>query len=159
MNLSSKHFFAAVVWCALLGVGYLAIHHAIEPKVAKVTMEKEIRIPRSHDGHFYIAGSINNQPVEFLVDTGATTTAVSVALAKKIGLSSGHPVTVRTANGVTQGERSSDNTIALGGIVVHRVSVIVLANLDGYALLGQNVLRHLQITQTPDGMILRATDQ
>jgi aspartyl protease family protein len=159
LNLSSKHYLAAIIWCALIGVTYLVMDRVIAPKVVKVTMEREIRVPRSHDGHFYIAGTINNQPVEFLVDTGATTTAVSAEMARKIGLARGQQITVHTANGTTQGEESSDNTIVLGGITISGVNVITLSNMDGYALLGQNVLNHLQITQTPEGMVLRAVNQ
>ena len=32
----------------------------------------ELVIPRSPDGHFYVPGEINRQPVRFVVDTGAS---------------------------------------------------------------------------------------
>ena len=41
----------------------------------------ELVIPRSRDGHFYVEGEINHQPVTFLVDTGASAVAITVSTA------------------------------------------------------------------------------
>ena len=34
----------------------------------------ELRIRRRRDGHFWVDGQVNGQPVRFLVDSGATMT-------------------------------------------------------------------------------------
>lgn len=159
MNLFSKHLLAAVIWIILSGIAYLLIDRQIAPKIATATTGTEIAIPRSRDGHFYVAGFINGQRVDFLVDTGATTTSVSVDVARQIGLPAGRPVMISTANGNTQGEESLAQTLTLGGITINRVRIVVLPNLKAHALLGQNVLKHLEVVQAGEGMVLRATSR
>ena len=61
MSLQTKHLLAAVVWGALSLAAYLVIDRQIGPKVATGT-GSEIFVPRSHDGHFYVAGAINRHP-------------------------------------------------------------------------------------------------
>lgn len=156
ISLSGKHYIAGIVWSVLLGIVYVVIDGQMKPKVATATSETEIVIPRSRDGHFYVAGSINGQSVTFMVDTGASTVSVSEKLARRIGLPRGRPVTVGTGNGMTQGEEITGQTVAIGGITIHRARIITLPNLPGEALLGQNVLRHIEVIQTSDRMTLRA---
>lgn len=157
MTLVQKHVFALLIWCALLGVAYLLMDEQIKPKVALVTAgSSEVVIPRSRDGHFYVAGQIAGQPVEFMVDTGASSVAVSAAVAHRLGLPRGRAVTVGTAGGQVRGEEISRQQVALGGIVIPDVRVLVLPGMSGEALLGQNVLRYLEVRQTAEEMILRA---
>jgi hypothetical protein len=53
-------------------------------------------------GHFMTQGAINGRPVTFMLDTGATSIALSAADAQRIGLdySKGQRVQMSTANGV-----------------------------------------------------------
>jgi len=155
MNLAGKHYLAALVWIALFGIAYLVIDAQLQPKVATAESGGEIVIPRSRDGHFYVAGQINGQPVTFLVDTGASSVSVKSALAGRLGLPRGQPVAIGTAAGMTQGEEVAGQTVTLGGITVREVRIIVLAGMPAEALLGQNVLRHLEVIQTADRMVLR----
>lgn len=156
MNLAGKHYFAALIWCALLGIAYVVIDYQIRPKVAVAVTETVIDIPRSRDGHYYVAGTINGQAVTFLVDTGASTVSVNSAVARRIGLSGGHPVNIGTAGGVSLGHEITGQTVTLGGITIRDVRVVVLSGMPGDALLGQNVLRHLDVVQSSDRMTLRA---
>lgn len=153
---AGKHYLAALVWVALFALAYVVIDGQLKPKVALVDSATEIVIPRSRDGHFYVAGAINGQAVTFLVDTGASTVSINSALAGRLGLPRGKPVTVGTAGGVTQGEELAGQTVTLGGITVRDVRIVVLSRMPGEALLGQNVLRHLEVTQTAERMTLRA---
>lgn len=157
MSLAGKHYFAALIWCVLLGLVYLVIDAQLQPKVATATGSvAEIAIPRSRDGHFYVAGQINGQAVTFMVDTGASLVAVSRVVATRIGLPRGQPVVIGTAGGRTPGEEITGQTLMLGGIVVHGVRIVVLEQLPGEALLGQNVLRHMDVTQSAERMLLKA---
>ena len=45
-----------------------------------------IELKRGADGHFYWPGRLNGMAVDFLVDTGATRTALPQALAERAGL-------------------------------------------------------------------------
>lgn len=155
MSRAGKHYLAALVWIVLFGVAYLVIDAQLQPKVATAENNGEIVIPRSRDGHFYVAGQINGQPVAFLVDTGASTVSIKSDLARRLGLPRGRPVAVGTAAGMTQGEEVVGQTVMLGGIAVRDVRIVVLAGMPGEALLGQNVLRHLEVVQTAERMMLR----
>lgn len=155
MNLAGKHYIAALVWIVLFGIAYVVIDAQLQPKVATAESGGEIVIPRSRDGHFYVAGQINGQPVTFMVDTGASTVSVNSALAGRLGLPRGRPVAIGTAGGMTQGEEVTGQAVSLGGIMVRDVRVVVLAGMPGEALLGQNVLRHLEVVQTAERMVLR----
>jgi aspartyl protease family protein len=155
VNLPGKHYLAALVWIVLFGIAYVVIDAQLQPKVATADSGDEIVIPRSRDGHFYVAGKINGQPVTFMVDTGASTVSVNSALAGRLGLPRGRPVAIGTAGGMTQGEEVVGQTVMLGGITVREVRIVVLAGMPGEALLGQNVLRHLEVLQTAERMILR----
>src|SRR5450432_815353 len=48
---------------------------------------RQVRLSRSGVGHFHAAGSLNGRPVAVLIDTGAASTVVSLALAREYGLS------------------------------------------------------------------------
>lgn len=157
MTLAGKHYLAGLFWCALLGIAYFLIDGQIQPKVATATGgTTQVEIPRSHDGHFYVAGTINGQALTFMVDTGASTVAISQAVAQRLGLPSGRPVSIGTAGGMTQGMEITGLTLRIGGMTLNNVRVVVLASMPGEALLGQNVLRHLDVIQTTDRMLLRA---
>jgi clan AA aspartic protease (TIGR02281 family) len=45
-----------------------------------------IALTRSLIGHFHTTGTLNDRPVEILVDTGASCTVVSMAVAESLGL-------------------------------------------------------------------------
>lgn len=157
MSLAQKHFLAVVVWCALLGAAYLVLGDQLKPKVAQVGAgASEVLIPRSRDGHFYVAGRIGAHPVNFMVDTGASGVAVNPATARRLSLPRGQPVRVQTAGGSTMAEEVAGQQVAIGGIVVPDVRVLVLPQMTTDALLGQNVLRYLEVRQMDRQMQLRA---
>ncbi len=156
ISLAGKHYIAALIWVALLGIAYVVIDGQIKPKVATAVNETVIDIPRSRDGHYYIAGTINAQAVTFLVDTGASTVAINADVARRIGLSGGRPVNIGTAGGVSMGREVTGQTVTLGGITIRDIRIVVLPGMPGEALLGQNVLRHLDVVQSSDRMTLRA---
>jgi aspartyl protease family protein len=61
---------------------------------------KEVRIPISEDGHYWVEAKINGRPSRFLIDSGASVTTVSRQLAQSAGVDdSGQHVVVDTANG------------------------------------------------------------
>ena len=149
MTLVGKHNLAGLVWIILLGNIYLVIDSQVKPKVAIATSNAaEVMIPRSRDSHFYLSGQINGQALTFMVDTGASTVAINQGVAQRLELSAGRPVTIGTAGGKTQGFEVAGVTLSIGGITLNNVRIVVLTNMPGEALLGQNVLRHLEVIQS-----------
>lgn len=108
---------------------------------------KGLEIKRSGDGHYYLKGLIDGQPVTFLVDTGASSVAISAQLADQIGLSRCRPVQSRTANGSVTGCLATAGELSFGGYRVERPEINVLPELRGPALLGMSVLERFRIEQ------------
>jgi len=110
-----------------------------------------IEIRRGPDGHYHWPGRVNGVVVEFLVDTGATSTALPQALAERAGLAAEGRVTSSTAGGVVQAVQSRADIDLDGGVRVQRLRVAVLPGLAS-PLLGMDVLSRLHLTQG-DGML------
>lgn len=114
---------------------------------------------RSH-GHFQTEGSVNGTPVDFLVDTGATTTVLTAGDAARAGydvsaLSFSLPIA--TANGVARAASLRDVDIAIGGIRRDGLTVLVARQGSlGQSLLGMNFIATLSgFDMRGDRLILR----
>lgn len=111
-----------------------------------------LEIRRAPDGHYHWPGRINGRNVEFLVDTGATSTAIPAALAAELGLPSMGAVQSQTAGGVVQGRRVQADLQLDGGVQADRLRMTALPGLSA-PLLGMDVLGRLRWQQ--DGGVLR----
>ncbi|MEO8155320.1 MAG: retropepsin-like aspartic protease [Rhizobacter sp.] len=107
-------------------------------------------------GHFVASGAINGRAVEFVVDTGATTVAMSQADADRIGLKykDGQRGMASTANGLIPVYRVMLNSVRLGDVVVYNVEAQVLPAPMPYVLLGNSFLTHFQMKRENDVMVL-----
>ena len=120
----------------------------------------EVKLLGNGQGHFVASGKINGQPVEFMLDTGATDVAVPTELADRLGLKRGMPVTLSTANGRSQGFRTHLDRLQLGDIVLQDVRALVAPGLGGeQILLGMSALKQLEFTQRSGTLLLRQTKQ
>jgi aspartyl protease family protein len=111
-----------------------------------------IEIRRGDDGHYHWPGSINGHAVDFLIDTGATGTAISAALAHELRLESDGPVRSHTAAGVVIGQVVRADLALLGGVRASRLRVVALPGLGERPLLGMDVLGRLRWQQR-DGVL------
>lgn len=107
-----------------------------------------IVLTRAPDGHFHWPGRVGNIEVDFLVDTGATSTALPQALAEQAGLQSLGAVRTHTASGTADGYAARADVSLRGGVRADRLRVTVLPGL-GAPLLGMDVLGRLHFTQRP----------
>lgn len=107
-----------------------------------------IEIRRGADGHYHWPGTVNGRAVDFLIDTGATTTAISAALARELGLQGEQRVRSSTAGGVVEGEVVSADVQLAGGVGARRLRVIALPGLSDRPLLGMDLLGRLQWSQS-----------
>lgn len=108
-------------------------------------------------GHFISQGQINGQPMQFMVDTGATTVAIGQPDARRMGLNyqGGQPVRMSTANGVAQGWRLRLDSVRIGDVQVQGIEAIVTAQALPYVLLGNSFLTQFQMTRNHDRMVLQ----
>ncbi|WKB51456.1 retropepsin-like aspartic protease family protein [Eleftheria terrae] len=117
-----------------------------------------VTLRRAADGHYHWPGTINGVPVDFLVDTGATGTALPAGLARAARLETGGTVTSSTAGGLATGTLATADLELQGGVRASRLRVVVLPGLDG-ALLGMDVLGRLRISQQGDTLTIDLRDQ
>jgi aspartyl protease family protein len=111
-----------------------------------------IEIRRGADGHYHWPGSINGRAVDFLVDTGATGTAISASLAAELRLEPVGSVQSNTAGGMVTGQVVRADVALQGGVSVQRLRVVALRALGANPLLGMDVLGRLRWQQR-DGVL------
>ncbi len=104
-----------------------------------------LRIKQAVDGHFWVDAKLNGQKVRFLIDSGATTTSISAATARRAGIepSKSFPALVRTANGVVPVQRGRANRLDVGKIERQDVAVHVSEAFGEMNVLGMNFLSSL----------------
>ncbi len=110
------------------------------------TIGETLRVPMAEDGHFWVRGRVNGTQVRFLVDSGATTTALSARTAAAAGLNigeSGLPVVIDTANGQVRARRARIETLSLGPIVTRDMAAVVSPAFGEVNVLGMNFLSSL----------------
>ncbi|CDZ94492.1 TIGR02281 family clan AA aspartic protease [Pseudomonas saudiphocaensis] len=105
---------------------------------------KQLSIAKGQGGHYWVAGSINGHPVQFLVDTGATSVAINENQARRLGIDyrvNGKQVVVGTASGTAKAWRVHLNSVKVGAINVMGVeAVVVEGSSPTEALLGMSFL-------------------
>jgi aspartyl protease family protein len=109
-------------------------------------------------GHFLGEGYINGNSMKFLVDTGASSVALSSKEARRLGLSylGGDVGMAHTAAGTVKAYRINLNTVKVGGIVMHQVEAAVIeGDSPPVVLLGMSVLNRVQMER--DGMVMTLT--
>ena len=108
-------------------------------------------------GHFVTTGTINGVSVQFLVDTGASSVAVSTAEARRLGINyiAGQRGQASTANGVIPMYRVKLDHVRVGDITLNNVEGIVLEGAGlSHALLGMSFLNRTQMTRDGDRLTL-----
>lgn len=149
-------------WLLIGGVVYLAVLNFVPglraPRIAGGS-HGELVLHAGRGGNYQVAGSINDVPVRFIVDTGASTVAVSRAMAEDMHIQGCMAGLGSTANGNVPVCMATARSVRFGPFEARDVQVVVLPRLQGQALLGMNVLRELHITQSGGRMVLTAPHQ
>lgn len=107
-------------------------------------------------GHYTTTGQINGLPTSFLVDTGATTLAISQGEAERLGLRYlyGKRVVTHTANGIVPAYEIQLTSVRVGNAEVRDVDAIVIPAAMPYVLLGNSFLNRFQMRRENDVMTL-----
>lgn len=107
---------------------------------------RETRIPMSSNGHFWLQAKVNGVPRQFLVDTGATLTAISedTATAAQIPQRAMRQVVnMRTANGSINAELTTIGELRFGNIVARDLDAVIAPGLGDANVIGMNLLSRL----------------
>jgi aspartyl protease family protein len=111
-----------------------------------------------NNGHFVVDAEINGNAIPVLVDTGASTVALSYEDAKRAGLRPNtlkFDVQVSTANGVVEAARVRIRSVRIDSVRVDNIDGMVLPEgaLSG-TLLGMSFLSRLQSFSVKDGKLV-----
>ncbi|WIT10688.1 retropepsin-like aspartic protease [Paucibacter sediminis] len=117
---------------------------------------RQIVLSSGPGGHFTSVGSINGKSTQFLVDTGATSVAISQAEAEHMGLKyrDGRRVLTQTANGAAPAHVVTLNTVRIGDVEVRNVEAIVIPAQMSHVLLGNSFLSRFQMKRENDVLTL-----
>lgn len=115
-----------------------------------------IVLPADSRGHFMTQGAINGRAVTFMLDTGATSIALSAADAQRIGLdySKGQRVQMNTANGVSSGYKLRLQSVRVGDVEVYDIDAIVSPQPMPFVLLGNSFINRFSMRRDADQMVL-----
>jgi aspartyl protease family protein len=112
----------------------------------QVVAGKETRIAMDRDGHFWLRGTINGTSARFLVDTGATLTALSPGIADAAQVEPNpmrQVVMLKTANGTVQARIASVTELRIGNIVARDLDAVIAPGLGETNVIGMNLLSRL----------------
>ncbi|MCB1868939.1 MAG: TIGR02281 family clan AA aspartic protease [Gammaproteobacteria bacterium] len=125
------------------------------------TAVREVRIPRNRQGAFLTLGSINGRSTEMLVDTGASSVAMSEVEAKRLGIPyrlNGMKSTVRTASGFANAYQITLANVQVGAIELTNVDgVVVKGDSPREVLLGMSFLKRVKMDV--EGSVLVLSNQ
>ncbi len=121
--------------------------------------QAEVRLYPDTSGMYRTHGSINGMPVEFLVDTGATTIAMNSTVARQLGVDyryKGKPIGVQTASRMERAWMVNLDTVKVGDVSLHNVEASVLeGDFPAMTLLGMSFLGRLDMRHDGQAMVLR----
>ena len=121
---------------------------------AKILSPGIVSLQQSADGHYYVNANIAEHTTKMLVDTGATYVAIPSRLANRLGLRSGAPVRLGTANGRGVGYLTELPYVEVGDIRISGIEAVIMPNLE-MPLLGMSFLSRLSITQTDQYLVIK----
>ena len=152
----------AALW-ALIFVGAMAAYGLWDDisrssLTARISAETgEITVPRSADGHYYLTLQVNDTPIRFVVDTGATDMVLTRADAVTAGVDpgdQGFSGRARTANGTVRVAPVRLDTVAIGPVQDRNVRASVNDGEMDTSLLGMTYLHRFSSIQITNGEMI-----
>ena len=117
----------------------------------------ETRVPLAADGHYWIRAKLNGHDASFLVDTGATLTAISTDTAKMAGLGAragSMPIRMQTANGPVAAEMTAIDELRFGNVAARGLDAIIAPGLGSTNVIGMNLLSRLASVRIEQGVLI-----
>lgn len=146
----SKTVQSFAIW-AFLFIGVIAayglwgdIRQTVLPQQSVMVDQGRVEVPMAPDGHYYLTLSLNGEPVNFLVDTGASQVVLSRKDALRAGIdteSLAYMGRAQTANGEVRTAATKVDEMSLGGITDRNVRVWVNSGEMDKSLLGMGYLQ------------------
>ena len=117
--------------------------------------KRQITLQRGRHGHYLLTGKINGFSVDFLVDTGASSVSIPADFAERIGLRRGNPIRISTANGISTAYQTQINSLQMGELEIRNATAHINPGLSDEVLLGMSVLKHYELVQRGETLVIR----
>ncbi|WP_254305508.1 TIGR02281 family clan AA aspartic protease [Sphingopyxis sp. BSNA05] len=114
----------------------------------QMVVGETLRIRQSPDGHFWVDAKVNAEPVRFLIDSGATTTAMSLRTAQAAGVDisdSPFPVILSTANGSVEAQRGLIQSLQVGPLAMQDLPVVIAEEFGDANVIGMNFCQSWEV--------------
>ena len=149
----------ALAWCAIFALAFVAFLFRDEARAvwSRVTAEvggggtaqvsgSVTRIQMSEDGHFNVRAKVNGQTVDFLIDSGATTTGLSESAARLANVQpdSSIDIPVDTANGTVMVSTARIGLLEVGSIRQTDARAVIGKSFGDTNVLGMSFLSELK---------------
>lgn len=124
-----------------------------EPRAIEGT-DHVIRIKADANGHYYVKGSADGVPLEFMIDTGASYITLTMEAAARLHvgfLRFDMPTT--TANGPVQNAQTTIHQLTVGPYTVSDVPAVVNGGALDQPLLGMSWLRLFRSIEIQNGVM------
>jgi aspartyl protease family protein len=124
---------------------------------APTSDRQSVTLAADSRGHFFADASVNDVPMRFVVDTGASVVVLSAADASRLGVDwrRGPRRMIQTANGATAGYLVKLDKVRVGGIELTNVESVVLEEgLGAVGLLGMSFLNRVEMQRDGQTMTL-----
>lgn len=128
-----------------------------QPQVSLSNSGKaEVILKQNRQGHYVTHGTINEESVTFLLDTGATQVSIPAHIADELKLQSFGSYPVQTANGSVTVYRTELDQLSIGNIFLYNVAAhINPAMKSDEILLGMSALKKVEFSQKGKQLTLR----
>jgi aspartyl protease family protein len=114
-----------------------------------------IELRRQDDGHYWLMVDINGKPVRFMLDSGATMTAINATTASEVGVEAdGYPIILSTANGRITAKRGVVRSLSVGPHSIENHQVVVSERFGDVNVLGMNFLNSMQSWRVEANMMV-----
>lgn len=159
---------ALLGWAVIVGILYVAFSHrerlgelagtiGEQLGVAEQSVDGDtVLIRQSVDGHFWAVARLNGVERRMLIDSGATSTAISEATAKAIGVTPRRvpPVLLTTANGTIEAARGRIETVRIGSLETRDLLVVISPAFGEMDVVGMNFLSRLGSWRVARGTLI-----
>lgn len=105
-----------------------------------------LTLKQNSNGHYLTDGSINDKPLKFVVDTGASLVSLPESAAHNALIYCDNKLQIDTANGTVDSCTATINTLKFGPFIIKNVTAVLQTNL-AQPLLGMNILQNFKIEQ------------
>lgn len=133
------------------------IRQTVRPQQMVMADGARVVVPRGPDGHYYLTLDINDTPVRFVVDTGATSMVLTQSDAGRIGLSEDELIyfsEAMTANGPVRTAPVRLDRVALGPFEDSNVRAFVNEGEMTRSLLGMDYLNRFARLEINNGRLI-----